>query len=62
MGMTDNEQLEILKTNYKGLEDAEKDTLLLVGQKLLSIKSLVKGERKQNGKMEEMKFKNELLV
>jgi hypothetical protein len=54
--MTDSEQLESFMTNYRGLEDGGKDKLLLVGRKLLGIKSLVKREKKREGAIEESKF------
>jgi hypothetical protein len=60
--MTDSEQLESFMTNYKELEDDGKDKLLLAGEKLLSIRSLVRGERKREDKIERLKFKNERLV
>jgi hypothetical protein len=60
--MTDNEQLESFMTNYTELEDGGKDKLLLVGRKLLSIKSLVKREKKREGNIKELKFKNEIFV
>jgi hypothetical protein len=58
--MTDSEQFETLKTNFKELEDDRKDKLLLIGEKLLSIKSLVRSEKKPE--MEEAKLNDEVLV
>jgi hypothetical protein len=59
--MTDNEQFETLKTNYDELEDDKKDKLLLIGKKLLSIKSLVKNEKESEEK-KELKVNDERLV
>jgi hypothetical protein len=38
------EQLEVLHMNYGELEEDKKDKLLLIGKKLLSIKSVVWNE------------------
>jgi hypothetical protein len=45
----DNEDTQIidLTWNYENLEDKNKDKLLIIGKKLLSIKSLVQNENKE---------------
>jgi hypothetical protein len=47
-----NIQLEKLFGNYEELEDTNKDKLLLIGKKLLGIKTLVKSENKSKVKDE----------
>ena len=54
--MRKNNQRELLDKNYDELKDKNKDTLLLIGEKLLSIQNLTnKGKKKS----EDTELKNE---
>ena len=44
-----DKQLEKLSKNYDDLEEGKKDTLLLIGEKLLSIQDLVNDEKLSEG-------------
>jgi hypothetical protein len=62
VNMKEDTQLKDLNDNYEKLEDENKDKLLLIGKKLLSIKSLVKGETEPENENGELRFNNERLV
>jgi hypothetical protein len=62
VNMKEDTQLKDLNDNYEKLEDENKDKLLLIGKKLLSIKSLVKGETEPENEKGELKFNNERLI
>jgi hypothetical protein len=53
----DDTQVTVLTDNFENLKDENKEKLLLVGKKLLSIKSLVRSEY-SNNKNENKKFEN----
>jgi hypothetical protein len=54
----DDIQVMDLTSNFEKLKDENKEKLLLVGKRLLSIKSLVMNEKNTN-KMENKEFENE---
>jgi hypothetical protein len=51
-------QVTVLTNNFENLKDENKDKLLLVGKKLLSIKSLVRNDNSSK-KNDNEKFENE---
>jgi hypothetical protein len=55
-----NEDIQVteLTRNFENLKDENKEKLLVVGKKLLSINSLIRNENKKKNN-ENIKFKNE---
>jgi hypothetical protein len=55
-----NEDIQVteLTRNFENLKDENKEKLLVVGKKLLSINSLIRNEKSKNIK-KDVKFKNE---
>ena len=51
-----DKQLEKLSKNYDDLEEEKKDTLLVIGEKLLSIQDLVNDEKLSEGKTEKVEI------
>jgi hypothetical protein len=60
--MKEDTQLRDLNSNYEKLEDENKDKLLIIGKKLLSIKTLVNDEKKPKDEKGEFKVNDERLV
>lgn len=58
--MIQDRKFETLSKNYDELEDDRKDTLLSIGEKLLSIQNLVNNKKVSENKIENIELKGDI--